>query len=66
LPLNGKRKSQDMSNTIPAGVGFDDGTDDNVDGSDDELIDEDELMNDEDLKRPITIRKFDFLLDDMC
>ncbi|KAL8243819.1 hypothetical protein R6Q59_010077 [Mikania micrantha] len=49
LPLNGKRKSEDLSN-IPAGVGFDNGVD-----LDDELIDEDELLDEEDLKAPITI-----------
>jgi hypothetical protein len=48
LPLNGKRKGDDI---VPAGVGFDDGMSD----SDDELIDEDELMDEEDLKRPIKI-----------
>lgn len=58
LPLNGKRKSQDLSTDVPAGVGFDDGTANGFDDdSDDELIDEDELMADEDLKRPIKIRK---------
>ncbi|OAP60381.1 hypothetical protein AYL99_05383 [Fonsecaea erecta] len=49
LPVNGKRKS--MDDTLPAGVGFDNGADD----SDDELIDEDALMDDEDLQRPIKI-----------
>lgn len=48
LSLNGKRKSTDM---VPAGVGFDDGTND----SDDELIDEDTLLDEDDLKRPIKI-----------
>ena len=51
LPLNGKRKSLDA---VPAGVGFDDGTND----SDDELIDEDALLSEEDLMRPIKIREF--------
>lgn len=51
LALNGKRKSADA---VPAGVGFDDGTND----SDDELIDEDTLLDEEDLKRPIQIRTF--------
>jgi len=56
LPLNGKRKSQDMTDqSIPAGVGFDDGTTNEVEDSDDDLIDEDELMADEDLQRPIKI-----------
>jgi anamorsin len=58
LPLNGKRDAQEISTSVPAGVGFDDGTGD----SDDELIDEDELMNDEDLKRPITIRKYTMIV----
>jgi anamorsin len=52
LPLATKRKSEDVTNALPAGVGFDDGND-----SDDELIDEDELMADEDLSRPITVPK---------
>ena len=58
LPVNGKRKSQDMSNGIPAGVGFDDGADDLDGNSDDEIIDEDELLDEEDLKGPIKIRKY--------
>lgn len=57
LPLNGKRKSQDLMTRLPAGVGFDDGTTNGAEDSDDELIDEDELMADEDLQRPIKIRK---------
>ncbi|KAK5217894.1 electron carrier [Exophiala xenobiotica] len=48
LPLNGKRKSVDV---VPAGVGFDDGADED----DDELIDEDTLLDEDDLKRPIKI-----------
>ena len=63
LPLNGKRKSEDMANGIPAGVGFVDFSDDldqpDVD-SDDELIDEDTLLDEEDLKRPVQIRKHFF------
>ncbi|KAG9775164.1 hypothetical protein KCU88_g5181, partial [Aureobasidium melanogenum] len=50
LPLNGKRKTVEA---VPAGVGFDDGTNDNA--SDDELIDEDTLLDEEDLQRPIKI-----------
>jgi anamorsin len=53
LPLNAKRKSVD--DALPAGVGFDDGTDDL---SDDELIDEDTLLDEDDLKRTIKIREF--------
>ena len=57
LPLNGKRKSQDVSTSLPEGVGFDDGTANGEDvDSDDELIDEDTLLDEEDLKRPVKIR----------
>ena len=52
-PLNSKRKSTEEA--IPAGVGFDNGTDD---FSDDELIDEDALMDEDDLKRPLKIRQY--------
>ena len=60
LPLNGKRKSEDLSpsNGLPAGVGFDDGTDPAEEDSDDELIDEDTLLDEEDLKRPVKVRKY--------
>lgn len=54
LPLNGKRKSTDISNGTPAGVGFDDGSV-NVDDSDEELIDEDALLDDEDLRRNVKV-----------
>ena len=59
LPTNGKRKSQDISNGVPAGVGFDDSTPDAVaeEDSDDDLIDEDTLLDDDDLKRPVKVRK---------
>lgn len=58
LPLNGKRKSIDITNDVPAGVGFDDGTlNEFEEGSDDELIDDDELLEGEDLKAPVKIRK---------
>lgn len=58
LPLNGKRKSEEVKSSLPAGVGFDDGTaNGGEEDSDDELIDEDELMADEDMKRTIKIRK---------
>jgi anamorsin len=51
VPLNGKRKSQDVSIGLPEGVGFDDGTGNNAEGdSDEELIDEDTLLDDEDFK----------------
>lgn len=56
LPLNGKRKSEDMTNGVPAGVGFDDGSlDDLAEDSDDELIDEDTLLDEEDLKGPVKV-----------
>lgn len=48
VPLNGKRKSLDMMQNQPAGVGF-------VNFGD-ELIDEDTLLTEEDLKRPANIR----------
>ena len=66
LPLNGKRKSEDMASvesgatsTLPAGVGFVNSTDDvePEEDSDDELIDEDTLLDEDDLKRPVKIRK---------
>jgi anamorsin len=66
LPLNGKRKSQDISSVTPAGVGFVDFSDDfgqpEVDDSEDEIIDEDTLLTDEDLKRPVRIRRSMFFL----
>ncbi|KAH6674086.1 Fe-S cluster assembly protein dre2 [Halenospora varia] len=61
IPLNGKRKSVDMSQSKPAGVGFVDFSDDFDDpmitgeDDDDELIDEDTLLTEEDLRRPVTI-----------
>jgi anamorsin len=67
IPLNGKRKSMDISqNCKPAGVGFVDFSDDFGDpmitgeDDDDELIDEDTLLTEEDLKRPVVVRKFLF------
>lgn len=54
LPLNGKRKSTDISTSVPVGVGFDDGSANNED-SDDELIDEDALLDEEDLKRNVKV-----------
>jgi len=64
---NGKRKSVDISQTKPAGVGFVDFSDDFGDPlitgeDDDELIDEDTLLTEEDLKRPVNIRKFNIIL----
>lgn len=60
LPLNGKRKSQDISGATPAGVGFVDFSTDldqpELEDSDDDIIDEDTLLSDEDLKRPVKIR----------
>jgi hypothetical protein len=63
VPLNGKRKSVDMSQSKSAGVGFVDfsddfddpfitGEDDDDDDDDDELIDESTLLTEEDLNRP--------------
>jgi hypothetical protein len=64
LPLSGKRRSENITNGAPAGVGFVDFSDElgqpEVD-SDDELIDEDTLLDEEDLKRPIKIRKYPLL-----
>jgi hypothetical protein len=54
LPLNGKRKSTDISNGVPLGVGFEDGAT-NADDSDDELIDEDALLDEDDLKRNVKV-----------
>jgi hypothetical protein len=51
ISLNGKRKSVD--DILPAGVGFDDGTND----SDDDLIDEDTLLDEDDLQRSVKIRE---------
>jgi hypothetical protein len=63
VAVNGKRKSVDMAQTQPAGVGFVDFSDDfddplitGEDDDDDELIDEDTLLTEEDLKRPVNIR----------
>jgi len=59
--LNGKRKSVDMTQSRPAGVGFVDFSDDFGDpmitgeDDDDELIDEDTLLTEDDLKRPVNI-----------
>lgn len=63
VPLNGKRKSVDMSQSKVTGVGFVDFSDDFGDpmitgeDDDDELIDEDTLLTEEDLNRPVNIRK---------
>jgi len=59
LPLSSKRKSEDMTNRVPAGVGFDDGSlNDLAEDSDDELIDEDALLDEEDLRGPVKIREY--------
>jgi len=68
VPLNGKRKSVDMSQNKPAGVGFVDFSDDFDDpfitgeDDDDELIDEDTLLTEEDLNREVQIRKLTITL----
>jgi hypothetical protein len=61
LPLSSKRRSDDMANNAPAGVGFVDFSDDLGQpeaNSDDELIDEDTLLDEDDLKRHIKIRQY--------
>lgn len=68
VPLNGKRKSVDMTNDVlekdvpnndaPKGVGFVDFSDDfDAAEDDDELIDEDTLLTEEDMNKPLAIRE---------
>jgi anamorsin len=54
---NGKRKSQELANGVPEGVGFDDGTANGEVDSDEELIDEDALLIDTDDQLPLKIRE---------
>ncbi len=65
MPLNGKRKSQNISGATPAGVGFVDFSDnpdqpeeEEEEDSEDDIIDEDTLLTEEDLKRPVTVRTY--------
>lgn len=66
VPINGKRKSVDMSQSKPAGVGFVDFSDDfgdpmitgEDDDDDEELIDEDTLLTEEDIKKGALPRKY--------
>ncbi len=59
VQVNGKRKSVDMTQSKPAGVGFVDFSDDfgdPMDDDDDELIDEDTLLTEEEMRRPMDMR----------
>lgn len=62
LPLNGKRKSQNISGATPVGVGFVDLSHDfgqpELEDSDDDMIDEDTLLTEEELKRPVKARMY--------
>ena len=59
IPINGKRKSVEMTGNTPNGVGFVDFSDDfgdSMNDDDDELIDEDTLLTEDDLRRPVVVR----------
>lgn len=59
VPINGKRKGEDLPPAAPAGVGFVDDLDDldDLDDDDVELIDENDLLTEEDKARPVMPRK---------
>ena len=58
-PIDTNGSQPDLSSSTPAGVGFDNGEEIDLDalveGSDNEMIDEDDLLTEEDKKRPVNI-----------